>query len=250
MIKLGFIFISLFFISIQITAQETVPELKDEGNAKHLITAQEVDPFNPVPYVPMDFTIPLNPSSKLLKFTLRGGDGGWAQAGSDCKSGGGDGAVAEAEFIIGNDAGQLPAGSEIRFIVGIKGKTDQVGPTSNTYGGGGGGTAVLARFPGNTSDQDWIILAVAGGGGGAYQGNLLGFCVDSQPGEGGRSGTSGGNGGGTAGGDGGTNGNGGAGGGAIGTGDLAGGGGGAKSNGGGNYCICLLYTSPSPRDRG
>ncbi|MBK8969114.1 MAG: T9SS type A sorting domain-containing protein [Lewinellaceae bacterium] len=177
-----------------------------------------------------DYTIPSNTTYNTLSFTLRGGDGGYAKAGADCQSNGGEGATTEAVFWIGNGINELRPGGTVRFIVGKHGVNGSTGGTDGIGGGGGGGTTVLYRF---STGHNWAILAVAGGGGGAYQGNVFGGCVDSQKGQGGRSTESGGSGEGANSGSGGTNGNGGGGGGGS---NGGGGGGGANSSGddGGN----------------
>ena len=175
------------------------------------------------------YTLPVSVSFNAVTFDLRGGDGGSAKAGSNCKSEGGDGAISRITCLVGDGPNMLKPGSKIRFIVGKHGEETFVGPTAGGGGGGGGGTAVL--YQPNTGD-DWIILAVAGGGGGAYQGNLFGGCVDSNSGTGGRKEPSGSNGGGGDGGSGGTQGS------AGGTGDsgafLDAGPGGGHSGGGSN----------------
>ena len=180
--------------------------LNDDGNT-HTISANGSGQPNGSA---QDYTIPSNPLSNTISFTLRGGDGGYAEAGTSggnpCKSNGGEGATVEAEFLIGNGTNQLQPGGDIRFIVGKRGANQAVGGSANTAGAGGGGTAVLYR---PNSGEDWIILAAAGGGGGAHQGNAFGSCLDSQKGQGGRSTENGGNGEGSGGGSGGTNGNGG-----------------------------------------
>ncbi len=157
-----------------------------------------------------DYIIPSSTSYNSISFTLRGGDGGYAEAGTSggdpCKSNGGAGATTEAVFWIGNGANELHPGGTIRFIVGKHGEDKAVGGSNNTTGGGGGGTAVLYRA---SASDDWTILAVAGGGGGAHQGNAFFSCIDSQLGQGGRSSESGGDGEGNNSGSGGTNGNGG-----------------------------------------
>lgn len=178
-----------------------------------------------------DYTIPANSSYNSISFTLRGGDGGSAEAGTSggnpCISYGGAGATTEAEFWIGNGTNELKPGGTIRFIVGKYGIRDVVAGTNAATGGGGGGTAVLYR---PTSSDPWEILAAAGGGGGAYQGNVFFSCVDSQQGQGGRSTENGGNGEGPNSGNGGSNGNGGEGG-EDSVNDISGGGGGAFSAG-------------------
>ncbi|WP_353778480.1 BspA family leucine-rich repeat surface protein [Winogradskyella sp. 3972H.M.0a.05] len=178
-----------------------------------------------------------------LTFKIKGGDGGRAEV-CDCKAGGGNGAITEATITIGSNtsAGQIPPGTELRFIVGGKG-TDEIrsGCFAGSTGSGGGGTAVLANI-----NAAWQIIAVAGGGGGAYQGHFI-SCVDRQHGQGGRATTFGGNGGGSGAGTAGSNGTGGAG---SGSGvadwvDISGGGGGAFSNGTGDNS-----TSPSAHPMG
>ncbi|MEZ4772571.1 MAG: T9SS type A sorting domain-containing protein [Bacteroidia bacterium] len=173
-----------------------------------------------------DYTIQSNITFNTLSFTLRGGDGGNAEAGTSggnpCISNGGEGSTTEAEFLIGNGPNELNPGGTIRFIVGKYGVSGNVGGTANIGSGGGGGTAVLYR---PNSSSNWTILAVAGGGGGAHQGNIFGSCIDGHDGKGGRNTENGGDGDGNNAGTGGTNGNGGNGG-------SSGGGGGAFSDGG------------------
>lgn len=196
-------------------------ELKDNGNlqTRNYLGSAE------------DFIIPLDYAYNSITFTLNGGDGGGADA-FGCRSDGGEGATTEFTIRIGEAEGFIPPGAEIRFVVGEGGAT-QVVDDLKAVGGGGGGTAVLARMPGDTAADDWIILGVAGGGGGAYQGYFL-ACVDSQNGQGGRATTTGGDGEGDFSGDGGNSGQGGEGGGGIGGGNFSGGGGGAFSDGEGN----------------
>ncbi|MCG8331269.1 MAG: HYR domain-containing protein [Chitinophagales bacterium] len=153
-----------------------------------------------------DFRIPddvIYNGFNAITFSMSGGDGGYARAGSNCKSVGGSGASASITCRLGDEINYLKPGGKIRFIVGKQGEDSSSGPSTATGGGGGGGTAVLYR---ETNSDDWIILAVAGGGGGGHQGNLLGACVDSQKGQGGRISSSGGKGGGDDGGAGGTDG--------------------------------------------
>ena len=179
-----------------------------------------------------DFIIPDDPFLEEITFDIKGGDGGFAQLGS-CKAGGGIGAIATATFTIGNDDGDLRPGSTIRLIVGRAGENGTGGSIIGngfTYGGGGGGTAAI--YSENGIDN-WTILVVAGGGGGAYQGRIVGICVDQDPGQGGRATTFGGDGtNGLGPGQGGSNGAGG--GGSF---EFAGGGGGAFTAGGGITCI-------------
>jgi len=178
-----------------------------------------------------DYTIPANTVFNSISFTLKGGDGGYAKAGADCKSNGGEGALTTVQFWIGTGANELKPGGAIRFIVGKHGTNGDVGGTANTTAGGGGGTAVLYR---PNSSSVWTILAVAGGGGGAHQGNVFGGCMDSQLGQGGQSTENGGNGGGSGAGTGGTGGNSGGGAGGSGGGAFSGNGGQAGYPDGGN----------------
>ncbi|MEL7118692.1 MAG: hypothetical protein AAFO07_04605, partial [Bacteroidota bacterium] len=180
-----------------------------------------------------DFYIPSDPFLSYVTFELRGADGGWGKV-DDCISGGGNGATVTFDIKIGTEEGEVPPGTLIRFIVGEKG--DDYGLRGHDFtglasGAGGGGTAVLANI-----DDEWVILGVAGGGGGAYQGMLFSACIDSRPGEGGRAGTSGGDSTGDYSADGGSNGQGGEGGGdkTFDWSDYSGGGGGAFSEGTGN----------------
>lgn len=183
-----------------------------------------------------DFLIPDDPTVDEIEFTLKGGDGGFAMLTNNCKSNGGEGATVTARFKIGEGEGAIPRGATLRFVVGRageKGTGNNVLFTGSTYGGGGGGTGLLYKEP---DDPLWTIVAVAGGGGGAYQGRLVGFCIDSKAGHGGRDVEAGGDGdGGLNPGDGGTFGDGGRAGGLAGI-ELSGGGGGYLTRGGGVRC--------------
>ncbi|MEM9258637.1 MAG: hypothetical protein AAGA62_03260, partial [Bacteroidota bacterium] len=188
------LFIALFLLPLITFAQEgEVPfeplfgdALKDNGNAHELSYDDTGDFF-------YDYYIPADAPYNAITFTLKGGDGGWAKAGADCRSEGGDGATTEITILIGEEEGMLPLGCYLRFIAGeAGGERDSSTGTTFSSGGGGGGSAVLFNLDG--SNDGWEILAVAGGGSGAYQGNIFGGCVDSQAGEGGRTTTEGGNG--------------------------------------------------------
>ncbi|MEM9930903.1 MAG: hypothetical protein AAF840_13865 [Bacteroidota bacterium] len=169
-----------------------------------------------------DFVIPANydPSSSFnqLTFTLRGGDGGKRKIPFICTEPGGNGARVEASFGIGFAEGELKPGGTIRFIVGQRGGSVTAAGLSGA--GGGGGTAVLYRDPNTSADNGctesgfnipsiewdttcWILLAVAGGGGGAY---APGGCAEASSGKPGNAGESGSDGKGGASGNGGTNG--------------------------------------------
>ncbi|MBI1227824.1 MAG: T9SS type A sorting domain-containing protein [Bacteroidetes bacterium] len=133
-----------------------------------------------------DETIPsgsgLN-GNNYLTFTLKGGDGG-AYKGIFNERKGGGGAIVRTSFEIGTGSGQLQPGGVVRFVVGHHGGTIRRGIISGA--GGGGGTAVLYHHPGAnitctdpSTDLDdantcWVILAVAGGGGGAYASDIVG----------------------------------------------------------------------------
>lgn len=186
-----------------------------------------------------DFILPASLCGGTISFTIKAGDGGRVSLDDDdCLAKGGQGATVTVDLSIGIRTGQVPPGSKVRFIVGGRGASANVGSgflgSTFEYGGGGGGSAVLFQEPGSST---WQLVAVAGGGGGAYQGKALGFCVDNEPGQGGRSGENGGSGNGDIGaGTGGTAGAGGDAGGLDGV-ELAGGGGGRNSAGDGVTCI-------------
>lgn len=153
-----------------------------------------------------DFTIPndLDLSQfNALSFTMRGGDGGRRRIQGVCSVAGGRGATVEAKFAITPSGQTLRKGGTIRFIVGQKG--NNVLGSNVEAAGGGGGTAILYRPPGVSGngtctsgglssptdgfDEDcWIILAVAGGGGGAYS---AGGCAGESEGKGGNDATNG-----------------------------------------------------------
>ena len=206
-----------------------------------------------------DFVIPNNPQIVKISFFLRGADGGaailhmgqyipvpfsddiWLEIGSYA-AGGGAGATVSATFNVGSGTGEIPLGSTIRFVVGVKGETGTANintvpdlGTGSEYGGGGGGTAILFRPPAAVANwaYNWHLLGVAGGGGGAYQGVVSGvaYLLDSDGGAG-REGGNGGEGSGVFSGEGGSEGEGGH------TGNDGAGGGGANTDGwASNSCI-------------
>ncbi len=183
-----------------------------------------------------DFIVPSDPSVGQIQVTLKGGDGGFARLGNLCKSDGGEGATVFLVLEIGDGDGKIPYGSTLRFVVGRageKGTGEAVLGTGFTYGGGGGGTGFLYKAP----DSDtWLTLAVAGGGGGAYQGAIVGICVDNEEGQGGRATQNGGDGNGDIEpGQGGSSGSGGQAGGISGL-EISGGGGGQWHAGSGITC--------------
>lgn len=186
-----------------------------------------------------DFVVPDDPAVTQVILKAKGGDGGIARVEREsCTSPGGSGATLILTLDIGDEPGQVPRGTMLRFIVGGKGEngitnSDILG-TGFAYGGGGGGTGILFKTPDTTFMN---ILAVAGGGGGAYVGRIVGICVnDGEPaeGQGGRDWIEAGDGkGGFFGGGGGSFGDGGMGS------EFAGGGGGLLTTGGGVTCIEL-----------
>ena len=131
-----------------------------------------------------DFTVPSNPTKTHIYFRLRGGDGGKASNFTSVVGKGGEGAVIEATFPIGDGVDSIPAGSTIRFVIGQRGQSRNSGTVNS--GTGGGGSAILLKEPDSTN---WELLMVAGGGGGGW-----GNTVTSRDGRGGRAGESGGNG--------------------------------------------------------
>lgn len=170
--------------------------------------------------------------NNYINFNLKGADGGAYKSDLNVKKGGG-GAIVRASFKIGTGPGELRPEGIIRFVVGKRGESVRKSVVAG--GGGGGGTAILYKHPDvsvtcsqvstNLADAGscWVLLAVAGGGGGAY--------LEGR-GKGGNDGECGKNGGDGDGGDGGCNGNGGDRG-TDGSSTAAGGGGGAFSEGGG-----------------
>lgn len=189
-----------------------------------------------------DLVIPLDTTVSQIELIAHGGDGGFATTGNSCFSDGGAGAHTSAVFNLGSAEGAIPYGATVRFIVGVAGEKGTGGTvlgTGNTYGGGGGGTGILYKAP--DSDQ-WQVLMVAGGGGGAYQGSLFGICVDSKTGQGGRTAFNGGDGNGANGGKGGLAGSGGMAGGLDGL-EVSSGGGGAYTKGEGITCVDLNGSS-------
>ncbi len=156
-----------------------------------------------------DFTIPSNydPNTEFnqITFALRGGDGGRRRVQGICTEPGGKGARVDASFEIGYGEGKLKPGGTIRIIVGEQGRSLKSGGLAGA--GGGGGSAILYSDPdldGNACKEEdfniassewdttcWIILAVAGGGGGAYASGGCAQPSSGKPGNGGSNGTDG-----------------------------------------------------------
>lgn len=161
-----------------------------------------------------DFIIPdLNTSDGYaqIDFYLLGGDGGRRRVSGICTEPGGNGARVDASFQVGEGTGQLAPGGTIRFVVGQQGGSVRSNGLSGA--GGGGGTAILYKPPGLEGDGNanhcnvitvidqsgdfkeflhpslnwtngcWVLLAVAGGGGGAY---APGGCAENTSGKPGR----------------------------------------------------------------
>jgi hypothetical protein len=76
--------------------------LNDDGDT-HLIEANGTNQYEGSA---QEYTIPTT-ASNTISFTLRGGDGGFAKAGANCQSNGGQGALTEAVFKVGDGANEL-----------------------------------------------------------------------------------------------------------------------------------------------
>ncbi|MEZ5038698.1 MAG: ricin-type beta-trefoil lectin domain protein [Saprospiraceae bacterium] len=117
---------------------------------------------------PYDYTVPSDTRFQYLNVYARGADGGKRQVKESTGAtrftvNGGEGATIMAQFSIGTGSNQIPPGSVVRIIVGLKGATRT---NQNTSGcPGGGGTGILYSKP---TDDEWHLLVAAGGGGGAY----------------------------------------------------------------------------------
>ena len=159
-----------------------------------------------------DFLIPTDYDTindfNQITFALRGGGGGRRRVAGICTEPGGKGAKVTASFAIGTEQGELAPGGTIRIIVGQQGGSNKSSGLSGA--GGGGGSAVLYRPPGLIGNGDctdsavglvsakvpstawdtscWILLAVAGGGGGAY---APGGCAQAASGKEGNAGEDG-----------------------------------------------------------
>ena len=174
--------------SISSTCQSHVMIIPDYDNATALDPATTNQTIINFILGVSDYYLPYEGDNSEIRFVINGGDGGRARmAGSlcseNCISRGGYGAKVTATFEIGCGTGQIEPGSVIRTIVGQSG-TNHTGTevlcAGGANGSGGGGSAILYKPLGC---EDWVILAVAGGGGGAYQGMLAGGCVDSSDGK-------------------------------------------------------------------
>ena len=159
-----------------------------------------------------EFTIPSNIGNfDHIEFIIKGGDGGSRRVPNLCREKGGEGATVTTRFRLGTGVTDLKPGGMIRVIVGKKGARNSSNGIEG--GGGGGGTAILYKDPGapnggisqswgspnvlttsagpglslNDAGRGWILLAVAGGGGGAY---ASGVC-NGEPGRGGNASTNG-----------------------------------------------------------
>ena len=118
-----------------------------------------------------DLIIPTNTSAKQLYLRLKGADGGRVKADGFFGAGAfiidaGAGATLPFLVEIGNNEGQIPPGSKLRFIVGEQGENAHATTIGCYNGGGGGGTGLAFQAPG--TDTSWVLLAVAGAGSGAH----------------------------------------------------------------------------------
>ena len=116
---------------------------------------------------PQTFLVPTDTDYKYLYLRAEGGDGGARKITYSpitvVHVAGGEGATVIAAIPIGTGEKEIPPGSTLRLIVGLKGATRVAGTTAGSPGGAG--TGVLFKKPG---ESNWTLLMVAGGGGGAY----------------------------------------------------------------------------------
>ncbi len=114
-----------------------------------------------------DFTIPTT-NYTHIEFEIIGADGGNARGTACDRIAGGNGAIINATWNIGNGIGEISEGETLRFYVGQAG----AGSGTNGAGGGGGGSAIVVLGGDNS------ILSVAGGGGGSYANESLVGCIE------------------------------------------------------------------------
>ncbi|MCP4122421.1 MAG: hypothetical protein GY751_11760, partial [Bacteroidetes bacterium] len=182
------------FFHPQLNAQSN---LNGNGNTFEISAdGSYTDYIIPTTISPEGTSIPSNLG--LLEFYLVGGDGGRRKVNTlfgNCQKKGGGGAKVSVSFRVGTLHGELEPGGTIRFVPGKKGNSHTGGGVNGA--GGGGGSGILYKPPvvsGNGSctgnidgenkpvpSQDfaddgtcWILLAVAGGGGGAYSDGACG----------------------------------------------------------------------------
>ncbi|MEZ5042106.1 MAG: T9SS type A sorting domain-containing protein [Saprospiraceae bacterium] len=119
-----------------------------------------------------DLIIPVGITSLSVEVT--GADGGNVKLNGDICGNklikGGAGAKVSATFSVGGTDSQLQPGGKLRVFVGSRGESSYIAciDPGNVAGAGGGSSAVLYLPPGmEAGGQNWRVLAVAGGGGGA-----------------------------------------------------------------------------------
>ncbi|MEZ5038692.1 MAG: ricin-type beta-trefoil lectin domain protein [Saprospiraceae bacterium] len=115
----------------------------------------------------VDLTVPTNVNYDHLRLEVRGADGGNrinTALITPFKTKGGGGALIKGYLKIGTGENEVPPGSTVRMIIGLRGTTDDSFLTEGVDGGGG--TGLFIKKP---NESSWETIAVAGGGGGAYQ---------------------------------------------------------------------------------
>ncbi|MCG8330401.1 MAG: hypothetical protein MI974_22070, partial [Chitinophagales bacterium] len=200
---IGLVFLS-FIITNALSAQNSY-DIQTDGEVYRFGYSGGQDKYRDF-LIPTDYDT-LNDFNQIT-FALRGGDGGRRRVAGICTEPGGKGAKVTASFAIGTEQGELAPGGTIRIIVGQQGGSNKSNGLSGA--GGGGGSAVLYRPPGLSGNGDcidydegsndfrvpstawdtdcWILLAVAGGGGGAY---APGGCAQASSGKEGNAGEDG-----------------------------------------------------------
>jgi hypothetical protein len=167
-------------LSTRLAAQELVPASPKVLYPVLIVDGQSGSDFQ-------TFDIPEAFEGKLELY-VEGGDGGSAtyEAFFNTATGaGGPGAWAHSVFRVGSQPGQIPPGSQVRFIIGRLGLSVSGPPSGredHQAGGGGGGTAVYMKPPGLLDiESNWQLLIGAGGGGGGGAGpaDLAGIALDA-----------------------------------------------------------------------
>ncbi len=138
---------------------------------------QNINLVNGVPVTILDGTsldhvIPADAGS--VEISVRGGDGGQVRFSGifcdDTTIKGGQGALIDVTFEVGNGPRQIPPGSRLRTFIGGRGAgwSQACGAPGAFFGGGGGSSAIFYLPPGaDEFGVNWRMLVVAGGGGGA-----------------------------------------------------------------------------------
>ncbi|MCG8331265.1 MAG: T9SS type A sorting domain-containing protein [Chitinophagales bacterium] len=116
------------------------------------------------------------PDTDVLSIDITGGDGGdviFAEFTCDTHIHGGTGASVQVSFEVGDEDGKLKPGGIIRTYRGERGGTRVTGclNTGDEVSGAGGGATAIVYLPplADAAGANWILLAVAGGGGGAVR---------------------------------------------------------------------------------